>query len=210
MKTSASYDDMLKGNSRFKQYVFPRKREMFTELAKGQTPHVMLLTCSDSRIDPCEITQSEPGDLFVIRNEGNIAPVFSGSSSGEIASIEFGVCALKTKHIVVCGHSDCGAMKGLLEPEGCAHLGYVSAWIHEAEPALSVLDASDLTPEERLIRVTEANVLQQLESLRHLDFVKEAERAGELELHGWVYDIGSGEITVLSERSQSKMNVSSV
>ena len=198
MKQSATYNDLLAGHQKFKTSVFPNKENLFNQLAGAQKPHVTLLTCSDSRIDPCFITQTEPGDLFVIRNAGNMAPVRHGGTSGELATLEFAVCGLETQHIVVCGHSDCGAMKGLLAPEKCAHLTYLSAWVREAQEALMMIDEENLSPAEKLKQVINANVKLQLDNLRRLDFVREAEKAGKLQLHGWVYDIGSGDLNIVS------------
>ena len=199
MKAGVTYSNLLEGVNRFRSEVYPQKRDLFSDLAGGQQPHVTFVTCSDSRIDPCEITQSNPGDLFV-RNAGNIVPSKKGATGGELATLEFAVKVLKTKHIVVCGHSDCGAMKGLLAPEKCAHLEYVSNWVREALPALAEIERGNLSAEEHLIRVIDANVVLQLKNLRQLDFIREAEEQGELELHGWVYEIGSGEIRILTDR----------
>jgi len=198
MKQPATYNDLLAGHKKFKTSVFPNKENLFNQLAGSQKPHVTLLTCSDSRIDPCFITQAEPGDLFVIRNAGNMAPVRHSGTSGELATLEFAVCGLETQHIVVCGHSDCGAMKGLLAPEKCAHLTYLSAWVREAQEALMMIDEENLSPEEKLRQVINANVKLQIDNLRKLDFVREAEDAGKLQLHGWVYDIGSGDLQIVS------------
>jgi carbonic anhydrase len=194
---------LLAGHRKFKSNVFPKKKELFNELAASQKPHVTLLTCSDSRIDPCTITQTEPGDLFVIRNAGNMAPVREGATSGELATLEFAVCGLETQHIVVCGHSDCGAMKGLLAPEQCAHLTYLSAWVREAQAALTILDQENLLPEEKLKRVIDANVKLQLENLRRLDFIQDAEASGRLQLHGWVYEIGTGNLRIVDSKQNS-------
>jgi len=194
MKEGASYQDLLAGHQRFKSGSFADKKDLFTQLASGQKPHVTFITCSDSRIDPCNITQTQAGDLFVIRNAGNIVPKVDGKSGGEVATLEFAVCGLKTEHIVVCGHTDCGAMKGLLAPEKCAHLTHLSAWVREAQDALVSLDLEGMDPADQLRGVIEANVKLQIEHLRSLDFVKEAEAAGNLTLHGWVYEIGTGDI----------------
>lgn len=204
MKNAAQINDLITGNRLFKKDVYPSKKQLFDQLAGGQSPHVTMLTCSDSRIDPCAITQTEPGDLFVIRNAGNIAPVKSGAASGEIATLEFAVRALGTQHIVVCGHSDCGAMKGLLAPEKCAHLTYVSAWVRESEAVLATLDLDGLNESERLAKVIDANVLYQIENLMKLDFIAEAVEEGKLGLHGWVYNIGSGDINVLSSANETQ------
>lgn len=129
----------MDGYRKFKDDVYSSKKALLDQLAKAQKPQVTLLTCSDSRIDPCGITQTGPGDLFVIRNAGNIVPVAGQASSGELATLEFAVSGLQAQHIVVCGHSDCGAMKGVLAPDKCAHMTYLSAWVREAQGALSSL-----------------------------------------------------------------------
>ncbi|MFM1942360.1 MAG: hypothetical protein RI897_1342 [Verrucomicrobiota bacterium] len=191
---SATYQKLIKGNAEFCERVLPEKSELFAELASGQRPHVTMVTCSDSRIDPCLITQTEPGDLFVIRNAGNIVSLANGGPNAELASLEFAVRGLGTEHIVVCGHSDCGAMKGLLNPGACEHLSHVSSWVSEASPALSAVEGMDRGGKECLARLTEANVALQVANLRTLGFVREAEEAGQLKLHGWVFDIGTGRI----------------
>ena len=196
---SASYDNLLSGSMTFKSRVFSADRPRFEKLATGQSPKVTFLTCSDSRIDPCALTGAAAGDLFVIRNAGNIVPEGNSGTSGELATLEFAVRALETEHVVVCGHTDCGAMKGLLAPEKCAHLSHVSSWVRQAQGALIALDGAAQDPQLRLQRVIEANVRLQLENLRNLDFVREAEEAGKLHLHGWLFDISQGEVSVMDE-----------
>ncbi|MFT4690789.1 MAG: carbonic anhydrase [Limisphaerales bacterium] len=202
---SASYDSLLTGSTSFKNRVFSADRPRFESLAKGQSPKVTFLTCSDSRIDPCALTGAQAGDLFVIRNAGNIVPEQPGGTSGELATLEFAVRALNTEHIVVCGHTDCGAMKGLLAPDQCAHLPHVSSWVRQAQGALVALDGADADPKRRLERVIQANVRLQLENMRKLDFIQDAEAAGKLQLHGWLYDIGVGEVVVLEESSNPEI-----
>lgn len=194
----ASYDELLAGSMSYKFRVFGEDRPRFEKLADGQSPKVTFLTCSDSRIDPCALTDARAGDLFVIRNAGNIVPEADGSPSGELATLEYAVRALKTEHIVICGHSDCGAMKGMMAPEQCAHLSHVSAWVRQSQGALIALEGADEDPKTRLEQVIQANVRLQLENLLRLDFVQEAKAAGKLRLHGWFYDIGAGEVRVLS------------
>ncbi len=196
MNPGASYSDVVSGTKRFSSDVYPSMQELFEELGQGQAPRVTMLTCSDSRIDPCAITQTGPGDLFVLRNAGNIVPR-SGTGGGEIASLEFAIRALKTSHVVVCGHSDCGAMKGLMNPDACSHLSHVSAWVSEAQPALEGLSGDGEDSKAGLNQVIDSNVKLQLANLRQLDFVSEAEAAGDLSLHGWVYEIGTGAVRVI-------------
>lgn len=196
---AATYHDIRNGASSFQKRVVESQKELFDVLGSKQSPNITFLTCSDSRIDPCSLTGTGAGDLFVIRNAGNIVPETDGSVSGELASLEFAVQVLKTEHIVVCGHSDCGAMKGLLKPEACAHLSQVSAWVRQAQGALVALDGVGDDPLAKLDDVIAANVHFQLRNLRKLEFVAEAESKGTLSLHGWVYDIGSGNVTMLEE-----------
>lgn len=196
---NASYDNLLAGCLSFKSRVMKQDAERFESLAVGQSPEVVFLTCSDSRIDPCALTNTKPGDLFVIRNAGNIVPAESGAPCGELASLEFAVLALKTEHIVVCGHSDCGAMKGMLAPDSCAHLSHVSAWTRLAQDARIMIEKVGNDPQLRLNAAIRANVKLQLENLRKLDFVREAEEAGKLFLHGWVYNIADGSVDVVEE-----------
>lgn len=204
MKT-ASYEDLLAGCRSYRSRVVEADGKRFEELARGQSPKVTLLTCSDSRIDPGLLTDTRPGDLFVIRNAGNIVPEHGGESGGEVASLEFAVKVLNTEHIVVCGHSDCGAMKGLLAPAKCAPLTHVSSWVRQAQGALVALEGVDADPEHRLERVTLANVRLQLENLRRLDFVREAEAAGKLSLHGWYHDFAAGAVRLLDAATGDRM-----
>lgn len=107
---------LIEGLHQFQNSVFGTQRELFERLAHGQTPETLFITCSDSRINPNLLTQTEPGELFILRNAGNIVPPYSTSQGGEAATIEFAVAGLNVRDIIICGHSHCGAMKGLLDP----------------------------------------------------------------------------------------------
>lgn len=176
---------------RFQRDEFPARRRFFQELALGQKPRALFITCSDSRISPHMVTGSQPGDLFVIRNAGNIVPS-SGQEigGGEAATIEFGVKGLGIPRIIVCGHSLCGAMGALLDPGSAAPMPRILEWVRHAAPAL------ERTPEgpDRYDRLAQQNVLLQLENLRSYEFVREAEQAGRLELSGWMYRFQDGEV----------------
>src|SRR5688572_22576048 len=124
---------LIEGLHHFQSQIFSSQRELFERLARGQTPDALFITCSDSRINPNLITQTEPGDLFIIRNAGNIIPPHGAANGGEGATIEYAVAALGVKDIIVCGHSHCGAMKALLEPERLVNLPTVGAWLSHAE-----------------------------------------------------------------------------
>jgi len=184
------------GVVKFQSEVFPEKREMFERLALGQAPEALFVTCSDSRVETAMITQTDPGELFICRNAGNIVPPHSTQTGGMTASIEFAVGVLKVPHIVVCGHTDCGAMKGALNRQALHHLPHVREWLGYAKAAVDIVHAiadgqSDRAKMELLI---EQNVLLQLQHLRTHPTVAVALATGDLQLHGWVYDIRTGEV----------------
>ncbi len=178
---------LREGAEKFSRHVFPFKQQMFEELSKGQSPEVLFITCADSRIDPQLITQQQPGQLFVMRNAGNIVPPFGTPVGGAQSTIEFAVTAVKVKHVVVCGHSSCGAMGGLLHPEKLDSLPMVKEWLRHADELKSRLPANATIDE-----AARANVLLQLEHLRQQPAITAAVERGELTLHGWFYDIGTG------------------
>jgi carbonic anhydrase len=200
-------DDVLAelkaGVRRFRTEVYPAQAEVYRRAgSEPQTPHALFVTCADSRIDPELITQSGPGDLFVTRNIGNLVPAYGEMLGGVSAVIEYAVTALKVQHVVVCGHSDCGAMKGLLNPGAVEKMPTVQRWLRNADAALSVassLAERDEEPSERLRRVTEENVLLQLQHLRTHPSVAGAMARQELTISGWVYDIGRGEVRISAD-----------
>lgn len=183
---------IVDGVLRFQNEQQPTKQALFDQLAGAQSPDVLLVTCADSRIDPGLITQTEPGELFICRNAGNIVPPFPGYSGDIAASVEFGVAALGVKHIIVMGHTDCGAMKGAMNREAVASLPKVYEWLGYAEEAAS---AAANNRDDPLLAVTEANVLLQLQNLETHPAVSAGIEAGSIDLHGWVYHIGSGAVT---------------
>lgn len=160
----------------------------------------MMICCSDSRVMPHWLTDSGPGDLFVLRNAGNIVPRDTDGSTGETATIGYAAAALPIKEIIVCGHSDCGAMKALLHPNpGTPPL--VQKWVDKAQPAFEKLEGP--SEDVSLDNLVEANVRLQLENLRTLPKVQRKEEDGDLRLTGWVYDIGSGVVRELNPDADS-------
>jgi carbonic anhydrase len=179
-------DDLIDGVGRFRHAVFPAHRRLFEALAHGQSPGVLFIACADSRVDPSLITQSPPGRLFVLRNAGNLVPDADTPPGGEAATLHYAVEELAVSHIVVCGHSGCGAMQALM---GGGRLPPIlQSWLRHAEPVRRRVASGDVAA------AVDANVLLQLENLRTHRVVARAERAGQLQLHGWVYDIPSGAI----------------
>ena len=189
------------GVVKFQSEVFPAKQELFEQLSKGQSPEALFITCSDSRIETAMITQTEPGELFLCRNAGNIVPPHTGHTGGMTASIEFAVAALNVPHIVVCGHSECGAMKGAMNPEGLDSLPHVREWLGYSKAAVDIVNeigkgADDKT---RMKMLLEQNVILQLQHLRTHPTVAVRLAKGDLELHGWIYDIESGGVEADNE-----------
>jgi carbonic anhydrase len=187
---------LIQGIHRFQEENFRPLQGLFEQLSKGQNPETLFITCSDSRIDPNMLTRSQPGDLFILRNAGNIVPPHGAANGGEAATIEFAVAALGVKDIIICGHSHCGAMQGLLQPANVAALPAVSAWLSHAETTRRIVrDNYGHLDGDRLVTATvEENVLVQLENLRTLPAVASRLVKGDLHLHGWVYKIETGEV----------------
>ena len=190
-------ETMARGIGRFRRDVFPRRQELYESLATAQRPKALFLTCADSRILPSLITQTGPGELFVERNPGNLAPIYSGEAVGVSASIEYAISALGTPHVVICGHSDCGAVKGILHPDAVADMPAVARWLRygdEARRRLGVEAPDGGDEKERLKRLTELNVLVQMEHLATHPAVQQALAGDRLTIHGWVYEIETGEV----------------
>ncbi len=187
---------LIQGLHQFQTRIFDSQRELFERLALGQQPEALFITCSDARVDPNLVTQTQPGDLFIIRNVGNIVPHAGAPPGGVAASIEYAVAVLKVKDIILCGHSHCGAMTGLLTPETVAELPFVRAWLQHAETTRRLVAEhyQHLDGEARLTAAVEENVLVQLENLRTHPAVEQALSQGELSLHGWVYKFETGQV----------------
>lgn len=187
-------EKLLEGLRQFMRGVHQDERDLYAKLATGQDPDVFVIACSDSRVDPNLITQSKPGELFVLRNAGNIVPAHAAVYGGEAATIEYAVSVLGVRDIVVCGHADCGAMKGLLDPASCETLPAVKRWLDHAEPVRRIVEARHpgADPQARLDAAIRINVLTQLAHLRTHPSVAARLVGDSIQLHGWVWDIGSG------------------
>lgn len=187
---------LIDGLHLFQSQVFESQKALFEELAKGQKPEVLFVTCSDSRINPNLLTQTRPGDLFIVRNAGNIVPPYSAQSGGEQATIEYGVAVLGVQHIVVCGHSLCGAMKAVAQNEDLSSLPSVQHWLSHAQGTRQIMrdHYAHLKGDALLTATVEENVLAQLEHLQTHPAVRSAARKGKLALHGWVYKMETGKV----------------
>ena len=189
---------LVDGIHKFQQDVFCEQESFFQRLAEdAQKPLALFITCSDSRIDPNMLTQTRPGELFIMRNAGNIVPPYAALCSGEAATIEYAVSVLGVEDIVICGHSHCGAMSALLHPEQTADTPSVRAWLGHAEATARIIRENyDYIedPRARLIATVEENVLVQLENLRTHPTVLAALGRRKLRLHAWVYKFESGQV----------------
>jgi carbonic anhydrase len=187
---------LVRGVHKFQREVVGKQAEFYADLAKGQRPHTLFITCSDSRISPNLLTQTKPGEIFILRNAGNIIPPHSANIGGEAATIEYAVGVLGVTDIVVCGHSHCGAMTGLMDPASMADLPAMRTWLGHAEATRRILteNYAELTGEELLSVAIQENVLVQLENLRTVPVVAARLASGRLHLHGWVYKIETGEV----------------
>ena len=197
-------DHVISGVAKFQKEVFPKNKATFEKLANGQNPEVLFITCADSRIDPNLVTQTGPGDLFICRNAGNIVPPHTTHTGGMTASIEFAVAALGVSHIIICGHSDCGAMKGALAPDSLDTLPHVKEWLGLCRCATEVVKEKhgDLSA-DYLDEVTKENVLQQMQHIRTHPAVAAKLATKQVQLHGWVYDIESGDVLCYDEKAEA-------
>jgi carbonic anhydrase len=197
-------EKLVSGVTQFQKEKFTQHKELFQSLADGQSPEILFITCADSRIDPNLITQTLPGELFICRNAGNIVPPHSNNGEGMAASIEYALSALDIKHVVICGHTGCGAMKGVLNPGSIKSLPHVANWLLHCDAAYAKLNArhQDLG-NQHLLEITEENVLLQLKHLETHPSVAAKMATGSLKLHGWIYDIATGEVNCYQEQQQA-------
>jgi carbonic anhydrase len=188
---------LIQGLHQFQTNYFTEHRDLFELLSQGQHPRVLFITCSDSRIDPNLMTQAEPGEMFIIRNAGNIIPPYNATNGGEGAAVEYAIHALGIEEIIVCGHSHCGAMKGLLQIGKLAEeMPAVYEWLKHAEATRRAVKEhyQEYEGEELLNATIKENVLTQLENLRTYPVIYSRLKSGKLQIHGWFYEIETGEV----------------
>ena len=187
---------LVEGVHAFHAQYFTSHRDLFTQLAEsGQHPETLFITCSDSRVVPNLITNSAPGELFTIRNVGNIVPMLT-LAGGTVAAVQFAVEVLAVQTIVVCGHTHCGAVEALLHPERVEHLTHDRQWLAQADRVRTIVADryGHLDEAARMIAAVEENVLVQLENLRSYPFVARRLEEGKLRMNGWVFKIDTGEV----------------
>jgi carbonic anhydrase len=196
-------DRLIEGHKRFLKEVFPKRRDQYKLLADRQAPEWLFITCSDSRVLPELILGTGPGDLFITRNAGNVVPVGTHDVDGVTATIEYAVEVLQVKSAILCGHSDCGALKAALDKERLETLPKAHRWLRHVDAAFE--QKQPLNPADgdqaELAALIRGNVVAQLANLRHQPSVERAVAAGRLSVHGWYYDILSGRIEQYDEES---------
>jgi carbonic anhydrase len=202
-------EQLKDGVRRFQAEVYPQQAEVFAQAAsEKQAPHTLFITCADSRVDPNLITSSGTGEVFVTRNIGNMVPAYGEMLGGVSAVVEFAVSALKVKHVVICGHTHCGAMAGLLAQASVESMPTVKSWLKNAHAALNVAETlhkrdEAATKRELLEVLTEQNVLLQMQHLKTHPSVAGAMALGELTISGWIYNIGTGEVSIVEDGQQT-------
>ena len=190
--------DIIEGFLKFHSDAYPKRADLFKNLATKQNPRTLFISCSDSRLVPELVTQKEPGGLFVIRNAGNIVPSYGPEPGGVSASVEYAITALKVTDVVICGHSDCGAMTAIANCICMDHMPAVGSWLRYADSARVVNEARDHgSDSERVASMVRENVIAQIENIKTHPSIRLALRENRLALHGWVYDIESGDIDAL-------------
>ena len=201
MSGGVQMQKLIEGHKRFLAEVFPAKKSHFHLLSEGQTPAWLFITCADSRVVPDLILSTEPGDLFIARSIGNVVPITSQDVDGVTATIEYSVDVLKVRHAIVCGHSDCGAMKAALDRRSLANLPKARRWLDHVQAAFAYrqpLNPADGESAE-LASLIRGNVVAQLMNLHAQPPVVRAEAEGRLTVHGWYYDILTGRIEEYDE-----------
>jgi len=202
-KSQEALARILNGVLTFQTQVYPAQRARFESLKQGQHPLALFISCADSRVVPSLITQTGPGDLFLEQNPGNMVPLYGEFVGGVSAGVEYAMLVLKVPLVIVCGHTDCGVMKALLHPEQAQGLPAVQEWMrHAAEVQHRVMrDHAGAGEEERLRLLTQYNVLTQIEHLKTHPSVHSRVLSREVEIHGWVHDIGDGSIRAADPES---------
>lgn len=198
--------EIIQGVHRFRTQIFPEKRRLFKSLAAGQRPSALMISCADSRVDMSLVTQCEPGHLFFFRNAGNIVPPYGQALGAASATIEYAMVALQIPNIIVCGHSDCGAMKGVLTQGVAETMPVVAQWLKYADvPRQIVVNQAENDPQKRIERLIRLNVLSQIEHLKSHPSVAVRVARGEVKLHGWVYDIEHGSVDAYDQATGTFM-----
>jgi carbonic anhydrase len=200
-------ENLIQGYRQFRNHYFSEKNSTFEDLVRlGQRPKILIIACSDSRVDPALVMNCQPGDLFVIRNVANLVPPFEDDQSyhGTSAALQFGICGLGIRHIILFGHTQCGGIQALLEqaPETCEQKGFISKWMELAKPAHeAVLQYhKDTTLDEKNTLCGQYSLINSLRNLQTFPWIAERVTGGNLFLHAWNFDLVQGVIEIFDEK----------
>jgi carbonic anhydrase len=195
---------LVEGHKKFLTEVFPARKSHFHLLSEGQAPEWLFITCADSRVLPDLILGTEPGDLFISRSIGNVVPITSQDVDGVTATIEYAVEVLRVRHAIVCGHSDCGALKAALDRKSLENLPKARRWLDHVQAAFAYRQPLNLADGEsaELASLIRGNVVAQLKNLQAQVPVRRAMEEGRLSVHGWYYDILTGRIEEYDEEQK--------
>jgi carbonic anhydrase len=200
-------EKLLRGYERFRREAFPKRKDHFHLLAESQAPETLFITCSDSRVVPDLILQSEPGELFIARQIGNVVPPSGSPATGVTSTVEYAVRVLGVRHLIICGHSDCGAIKAAMEKKKLEGLPLATQWLKYVESAWQFRDPSAAMEDapSQLKALIHANVVAQMHNVKTHAAVASGLAHGTLQVHGWYYDILSGEIEKYDEPTRTFM-----
>ncbi|MGF1539533.1 MAG: carbonic anhydrase [Pleurocapsa sp.] len=197
---------LIRGLDEFRKNYVQTHQQLLEQLSHGQKPRVLFITCSDSRVAPNLITNTDVGELFIIRNAGNIVPPFGAANGGEGGTIEYAITALGIEQIIICGHSHCGAMKGLLKLNKLQEdMPLVYDWLKHAESTrrLVLENYPHQSGEELIETLVAENVLIQIENLKTYPMVRAKMHQGKLRIYGWIYEIETGEVLVYDAKTHT-------
>ena len=202
-----NFHDLIGGFHHFRANYFLKEKEFFEALAHSQSPKTMVIACCDSRTDPAIVLGCKPGDLFVVRSVAAIVPPpeKAGEYDAVMAAVEYGVKHLNVENIVVMGHSNCGGIDGLFNPQTLKDERYINRWVSLACPAVHKIDEEnpDESKAEKARLCEEATVLLSIENLLSYHWVEEAVQAGTLTLHALYYDMRKGLLSVWNGDSEN-------
>ena len=190
---------LISGHNNFKES-YDRQRAAWAKLIEeGQRPHALWIGCSDSRVIPEQITAARPGDLFVLRNIANVVPPYGTSGDASAAALEFAVQQLSVEHIIVCGHTICGGVGAVMDPGTVGATSQIARWVSWIQPALSQVEARGVDEANRYLEVVKANILLQCDHVKSYPMVDQTIRAGRLQVHGWLFDLESGDLMTFDD-----------
>ncbi|MEL6909094.1 MAG: carbonic anhydrase [Cyanobacteria bacterium J06629_2] len=197
---------LIRGLDKFRQTYVSSHQELLEQLALGQKPRVLFVACSDSRVDPNLITDTDVGELFVIRNAGNIIPPYGAANGGEGGTIEYAISALGIEQVVICGHSNCGAMKGLLKLNKLQKdMPLVYDWLKHAEATRRLVTENypHYEGKDLMDMLVAENVLIQIDNLKTYPIVKARMHQGRLKIYAWIYNIETGNVLAYDARTHT-------